>query len=293
MSWWHFDAIAILVLVFTGIACGRVGVILHAQRQLMLGDGLAHALLPALVVAFVVLGSTGLGAAFVAAWLTVMLCQWATSCLRRALPGYGGDALGLVFSGLFALGIVLVSVLELDNVHLEPEHILFGQLENLIWLVPSQASDLLHIGIWGSAPVELFAALGACVVVELGLRWHSPHLVARLFDPAWATPTLGAPARAGLALMVSAAVLLAFLVAGALLAVAMLSSGAVIARVFARSWPQWLHGASTVSVLIGVGGYVLATRLPEWLALPVGLNAAATIALLGAVLAACASALKR
>ena len=133
MSWVHFDVIPLLVLLLTAVSCSGAGVVLHSQRQLMLGDGLAHALLPSLVVMFVLLGHIGLIGALFAALLSALLCQWGTAALRRRLPAYGGDALGLVFSGLFAIGVVLVSVLQLDSVHLEPEHVLFGQLENLIW----------------------------------------------------------------------------------------------------------------------------------------------------------------
>ena len=98
----------ITVGAMTNTACALVGCYLVLRRMSMLGDALSHAVLPGLVVAFILSGSLGIATMFVGALaagiLTAVLVQW----LHRGAGVPEDASMGVVFTALFALGVVLI-----------------------------------------------------------------------------------------------------------------------------------------------------------------------------------------
>ncbi len=85
-----------------------------------MGDAVSHAVLPGIVIAYVLGLPLGIGA-FVAAWF----CATATGYLRENSRVKEDTVMGVVFSGMFGLGIVLYVAVPTD-LHLD--HILFGDI---------------------------------------------------------------------------------------------------------------------------------------------------------------------
>ena len=119
-------------MVVTGaicaVACALPGCFLVLRRMSMMGDAISHAVLPGLAVAFLLTHSRltvvmFVGAAFVGL-LTAIFTQW----VSRFGKVDRGAAMGIVFTTLFALGLILIRQ-SAQHVELDPECVLYGSLE--------------------------------------------------------------------------------------------------------------------------------------------------------------------
>ena len=132
MEWlWHsladplslaFMQRALLVAVAVGILCAVVGSYLLVQSLALLGDAISHSLLPGLAIAYM-LGLNLFVGAFVAGLLSALLIQW----IRSASPLKPDAAMGIVFSAFFALGILLITLIQ-RRARIDLNHFLFGNL---------------------------------------------------------------------------------------------------------------------------------------------------------------------
>ena len=133
----------LLIGIFAAVACALPGNFLVLRRQALIGDAISHVVLPGIVVAFLVTGVISawpmmLGAAG-AALVAVVLIE-AVRRLGRIEPG---AAMGVVFTAMFAGGVLLLEQSDTSNVHLDVEHALYGNLESLIWLDATGWASLL------------------------------------------------------------------------------------------------------------------------------------------------------
>jgi len=125
------DLWVITVGAMTNTACALLGCYLVLRRMSLLGDAISHAVLPGLVVAFVLSGSVhivymGLGALAVGMLTTVLI----ETLHRRG--GVSEDAsMGVVFTSLFALGVILIKRYG-QAVDLDPDCVLNGLLELVV-----------------------------------------------------------------------------------------------------------------------------------------------------------------
>ncbi|MEM7556282.1 MAG: metal ABC transporter permease [Cyanobacteria bacterium P01_A01_bin.84] len=112
------DALAIALLL--GVLCSVVGSYLIVQRQGLLGDAIAHAVLPGIAIAMFLGVDIFLGA-FISGTFSTFAIAWIESQSRVKIDA----AIALVFSGFLALGIMLISTLK-SKVDLH--HFLFGDI---------------------------------------------------------------------------------------------------------------------------------------------------------------------
>jgi len=123
----------ILIGMCAALACALPGNFLLLRRQALIGDAISHVVLPGIVVAFLLTGRVAavpmmLGAGS-AALVSVLLIE-AVRRLGRIEPG---AAMGVVFSAMFAGGVLLLEQSAASGVHLDVQHALYGNLESLIW----------------------------------------------------------------------------------------------------------------------------------------------------------------
>ncbi|NEX47357.1 metal ABC transporter permease [Pseudotabrizicola algicola] len=266
-----------LIAALAAIACALPGNFLLLSRRAMLGDALSHVVLPGIVVAFLLTGSGSgvvMGAgALAAAGLSALFIEEIT----RRTGMEPGAAMAVVFTTMFALGVVLLETTGTSGVHLDVEHALYGNLESLIWL--------------GAPPPELLRLTLIAAGLALALRLVWRPLVLATFDPVFAQ-TQGVPVglvRAGLTGATALAAVAAFQAVGSILTIAMLICPAAAARLLTQSLPAQLAASLGFAVTAALGGYVLAGYAPLWLGLPFTLSAAGMIATLcGLMLAAAA-----
>ncbi len=125
---WQLDGWIIVAGVLCAVAASLVGNFLVLRRMSMLGDAVSHAVLPGLAAAFLLSGSRQsvpmfIGAAVVGV-LTAMLTQW----IRNTGKVDEGASMGVVFTTLFALGLIVI-VQAADRVDLDPGCVLYGAIE--------------------------------------------------------------------------------------------------------------------------------------------------------------------
>lgn len=111
---------AIITAVLQGILCAVVGSYLIVQRMGLLGDVIAHAVLPGLAIAFFLKIDIFLGA-FISGTLSTFVINWIQSQSRIKVD----VAMALAFSGFLALGIILITLLKSK---LDLDEFLFGDI---------------------------------------------------------------------------------------------------------------------------------------------------------------------
>ncbi|MBR0558068.1 metal ABC transporter permease [Ciceribacter sp. L1K23] len=188
----------------------------------LMGDAVSHAVLPGVVVAYVIGMPLAIGA-FVAG----LTCALMTGYIKENSRIKEDTVLGIVFSGMFALGLVMFVKVESD-VHLD--HILFG---DMLGILPS---DLVETGL-----ITLAATLFLLVLRK--------DLLAHAFDSQHAR-AIGLPVRLlhyGLLAILSLTVVGALKAVGIILSVAMLVAPGAIAFLITRRFQTMLMAA----VLVG------------------------------------------
>lgn len=250
----------IAVSTATNVACALVGSFLVLRRMSLMGDALAHAILPGLVLAFLWTGSLGIGVMFVGAALAGLV----TSFLTQTLHQYGrvpADAsMGVVFTSLFALGVVLLKRYA-GNVHFDIACVYEGSL-GLV------ATDVVQIGEW-ALPRTLLTLLPVLLlnIFVVVVLWKELKL--STFDPALAT-SMGFSATLMhylLMLLVALTAMASFEAVGSILVVAMLIVPPATAQLLVNRLWQVVLVAGGLGAIIAVTGYAVASY---WNVAPAG-----------------------
>ncbi len=122
LLFWTF-AIAIL----TAVACSLAGVLLVAKRESFISEGLSHAVLPGIILAFLVFRDRSSPLLIISAGVSGLVMVWLVQAIVRTGRIHQDAALGIVFSGMFSVGII-ASSLKLKNVHFHAHCIIDGNL---------------------------------------------------------------------------------------------------------------------------------------------------------------------
>lgn len=280
----------ILIGVLAAIACALPGNFLILRRQALIGDAISHVVLPGIVVAFLVTGSLAslpmlLGAAG-AALIAVLLIE----TIRRLGRIEPGAAMGVVFTAMFAGGVLLLEQSDTSGVHLDVEHALMGNLESLIWFDATGWGSLLDpIALAGLPPELPRIALVAGLIAVLMLVFWRP-LKLSTFDEGFAA-TLGLPVRLiGLALVAASAVaaVAAFDAVGSIIVIAMFICPPATARLMTERLEHQVAWSVGFAALSAVLGYVLAGYGPLWLGSTHAVSAAGMIATVSGLMLALA-----
>lgn len=195
----------------------------------LMGDAVSHAVLPGIVLAYV-LGLPLIVGAFAAG----MVCSVLTGYLQANSRVKQDTVMGVVFSGMFGLGILLFTAITTDQ-HLD--HVLFG--------------DMLGIG---AADLWTAGLIGGGVSLVLAMKWKDFLLQA--FDPAQARAS-GLPVgllHYGLLTILSLTIVATLSSVGIILAVALLISPGAIAFLLVRRFDRMLVVAVAVTLAACLGG---------------------------------------
>lgn len=247
----YTDAVVVLGAAVLGLTSGVLGAFAVLRRRSLVGDAVAHAALPGVAVAFLLTGTKDVPGLLLGAAVAGVVGSLAMVGIERATRVRPDAAIGVVLSGFFSLGLVLLTYIasrdDADQAGLQ--NYLFGQAAGLL-----ESDVALMAGI----------AVAALAVVAVAFR----ALKATLFDPAFAA-SIGLPVRAleitATALMV-VAVVIGIRMVGAILMVAMLVIPTVAARQFVDRLALVLVLAGLLGAGIGVTGALTSTAA----ALPTG-----------------------
>lgn len=291
----QLDLPALLAAVLAGGTCGLLGSFLVLRRESLVGDALAHAVLPGIVLGFALTGARAGLPMLLGALAAALLAVAAIGAVRRAARLEPGAATGAVFTVFFAAGLVALEVTGARSVDLDLDCVLFGQLETLVWPAATGWRSLLDPAALAAAPRQLglLAGVAAAAALAVALCWRPLRLLC--FDPGYAA-VLGLPVRrleAALALLVAAAAVAAFESVGSILVVALLVCPAAALRLLTDRYAVQVVGGAALGAGLGALGYGLAGPLPAALGLPVTVSAAGAIGTLGGLAVAAAALLAR
>ena len=270
----------LLIGVLAAVTCALPGNFLLLRRQALIGDAISHVVLPGIVAAFLLTGRVAalpmmLGAAG-AALVSVVLIE----AVRRTARIEAGAAMGVIFTTLFAAGVLLLEQSDTSGVHLDVEHALYGNLESLIWLDATGWTSLLDPVALSGLPPELPRMAVALLIVALSIAVMWRPLAIATFDEGFAA-TLGLPVRAiGLALVMLAALaaVAAFDAVGSIIVIAMFICPPAAARMMTDRLLAQAAWSVGFAILSAVLGYVLAGYGPLWLGFANSVSAAGMIA---------------
>lgn len=254
MIWTTGDTWVLVVGALSACACALLGSFLVLRKLSLMGDAISHAVLPGLVLAFLLTQSRGVGAMFVGAIVVGIL----TAVFTQAVARYGkveeGAAMGVVFTILFAAGLILIRR-HADDVDLDPQCVLFGNIE-LIALA----------GTTGGIPQ---AAINLAVVFLLDVLFvmvFYKELKISAFDPGLAT-TLGINAdlmHYALMVLVALTAVASFEAVGSILVIAMLIVPAVAAHLLTDRLPRMLLLSLAFALVSAVLSRVYAVAAPHY-----------------------------
>lgn len=236
---YEFMQRALVTSILVGVICAILSSFIVLKGWSLIGDALSHSVLPGLVVAYMFGFPLFLGA-----FVTGVLASVGITFLERNSPVKQDAGIGIVFTGMFALGIALLPI-AIDYVaehgvherHVDVMHILFGDVLGVT------TSDLL-----------LTAATGAALLLVVLLFYK--ELMLYSFDPVQAR-VLGIPTGVlhyTLMVLTAAAVVASLQTVGIVLVVAMLITPGATAFLLTDRLPSMMVVASLVSAGASVAG---------------------------------------
>ena len=220
---------ALLMSLLVAIVCSIFSCFLILKGWSLMGDAVSHAVLPGLALAYVVGVPLGVGA-----FAGGLFCALATGYLKDHSRVKEDAVMGIVFSGMFAFGLVLLTRIETD-VHLM--HVLFGN-------------------VLGISTRDLLGAGGVAVLCSLVMLIKRKDLLLYCYDPVYAR-VIGLPVTVlhfGLLILLALTIVSALKAAGIILVVAMLIAPGAIGFMVSRSFDRMLLvalGASIFSCILG------------------------------------------
>jgi manganese/zinc/iron transport system permease protein len=276
----------LLIGIFASIACALPGNFLLLRRQALIGDAISHVVLPGIVAAFLVTGAVTAPAMMLGAAAAAILAVVLIEVVKRVGRIEAGAAMGVIFTAMFAAGVLLLERSDTSSVHLDVEHALMGNLESLIWLDATGWSSILDPLALAGLPPELprmFVTLLA-VIAYTWILWRPLKL--STFDEGFARVS-GLPVTAiGLSLVIVAALaaVAAFDAVGSIIVIAMFICPPAAARLMTDSLGRQVAWSVVFAVLSAVFGYVLAGYGPLWLGAHDSVSAAGMIATVSGVI---------
>ena len=223
---------ALVISALVAVPMALLSCFLVLKGWSLMGDAVSHAVLPGVVLAYM----AGLPLAF-GAFVAGMLCALGTGYLKANSRIKEDTVMGVVFSGMFGLGLVLYTKIQSD-VHLD--HILFG--------------DMLGV-TWGD--IAESALICGLVTFALLAKWRD--LLLNAFDPAQAR-AVGLRVgllHYGLLVMLSLTIVAALKAVGIILAVSLLIAPGAIAFLVTRRFGWMLVVAVCVAVGCAFSGVYL------------------------------------
>ena len=260
------DLFPLLASVLVLVGCTLLGNFLVLRRQSLMGDALSHTVLPGVVGAYLVFGSRDPLGLFLGALVAGLLTVISIEALRRYGRVESNTAMGVVFSIAFAIGVILIRVGHTDHVDLDPNCVLYGQLELLVWFdAPVSFRDVGFTDVYHAMPSSIWSLLIMVTLSALFVVICFKELRLVSFDPGLAR-TLGFSSSAinmVLMLLVSVATVASFEAVGSVLVIAALLVPASTARLFTDR----LKSQILVSVLVALGSAILGYLLSTWIPL--------------------------
>jgi len=233
---WHYAFMvrALIGAILVGSLCAVVGTYVVLRGMAFFGDALAHAILPGVAIGYL-LGDGARQPLFWWAMLAAIISSLGIGAIAKSVKLREDTAIGIIFAGMFALGIALISSVE--NYTNDLAHFLFGDVLGI------SATDLGRICIFGG------------LIILVVIIFYKEFMVIS-FDPILAT-TLRLPVRLLdylLMILIAVTIVVSLQTVGIALMVAMLITPAATAYLLSRRLPVMMIMASIIASISGVVG---------------------------------------
>lgn len=237
---------ALFASAMVGLMCGMLGCFIVLRNMALIGDALSHAVLPGVVVAFVIFGNTALGI-FTGAVIAGLIAAIGITWLQQNINTKNDAAIGIVFTAMFAIGVMGISKISKaeSGVH-----------------VPD-LTDFLFGNVLSVSPQDVNLTFGIMIYVILSIIIFYRFLFATTFQPVIAE-TMGISTKIihyYLMLLLSVAVVASLTTVGVILVVAMLITPAATALLLTNRLHWAIAFAGIIGVLATVVGFILAVLL--------------------------------
>ena len=233
--------------------CSLLGCYLILRRMAMVGDAISHAVLPGIVIAFLLTGSRESLPMLIGAGLFGVLTTFIIEFFHRYARVQADASIGVTFTWLFAIGIILLSVFA-GQVDLDQDCVLYGEIAYVpldLWITDGGLS-LGPNTVWSLGIVTLLVLL----FIVVGYK----ELFLTAFDPAYAA-AIGISTSAwyySLMSAVSLTTVASFESVGAILVVALLVGPPATAYLLTDNFKAMLLLSVAAGVIASVVGYYLA-----------------------------------
>jgi manganese/iron transport system permease protein len=227
----------ILAALMVGAVCALVGTYVVLRGMAFFGDALAHAILPGIAAGYLI-GGGAREPLFWGALLAAVISSIGIGAVSKMTNLRQDTAIGIVFAGMFALGIAMISTVR--NYTVDLAHFLFGDVLGV------SNSDLILIAILGS-------------LILLAVVLFYKEFLVLSFDPLLAT-TLRLPDRVLeylLLILIALVIVVSLQTVGVALMVAMLVTPAATAYLLTHRLPFMMALAAAIACFSGVMGLYL------------------------------------
>lgn len=245
----------IAIACITALACALPGVFLVLRGVSLMSDAISHAILPGIVIMFLVvrtLESPFLICGAAASGLLTVLC---TQALINSQKIKKDAAIGLVFPLFFSIGVILISQYA-RNVHLDTDMVLLGELAFAVL-------NRVEIGGIDVGSHALWLMSGILIINIVAILLFYKELESSTFDPNFACSIGVKSSRLYYMLMILTSITAvgAFDVVGAIVVVALMITPPATAFLMVQRLPHMLMLSCIYGTFSAIGGYLMAHTL--------------------------------
>lgn len=244
-----FGWIALMGFLVTS-ACGLIGNYLILRRMALVGDAISHSVLPGIAIAFLMAQSRQSGVMFLGALAAGITTTLLIEVIHQRSRVKQDSAIGIVFSTLFAIGVILIS-LYAGQIDLDADCVLYGEIS----FVPLE--PMFTLGGKEIAPQPVMIMGGVTLAIAVLILLFYKELLVSSFDSGLAASLGIRPAVMHYSLMcaLSVVVVSAFQSVGAILVIAMLILPGATAYLLTHRLPMMMALSlvhSAISAVVGM-----------------------------------------
>ena len=223
---------AFMLVILIAIPTALLSCFLVLKGWSLMGDAISHSILPGVVIAYIMAIPYAVGA-----FIAGIFCAIATGYIKEHSRLKEDTVMGVVFSSLFALGLVMMSKIE-SGVHLD--HILFGDMLGLSW------SNIVESAVISIAVIGFIAFKGKDLVVYIFDHQHAKAIGLSVKFLHYS-----------LLVTLSLTIVASLKVVGMILVISLLIAPGAIAFLLTNKFSHMLYLAVLISILCSIFGVYL------------------------------------
>lgn len=250
------EFLLIITAILVAIPAALLGVILLLNKSVMIGDAISHAVLPGIVIAYLIVGTMDntyvLIGASIAGFITTLLIDY----FQAKLAIQKDAAIGTATTFLFSLGVLLLALFFGQNTELDQECVLFGAIETTV-------IEQVLVGETIIGTRAIFQLLPLTIIVVLFAFLGFSRLKSWLFNASY-TSLLGisiTKLRLSVLLLLSLHAVLSFESVGAVMLIGLLVLPGATALLLAKNLKEAFVYAVIIAILACVIGVLIGFQI--------------------------------